>query len=184
MCPNMNNPTFEPTDEQKVIIKTDEDTIVVSNPGTGKTFTLALKVMELLQSNVEPEDILCITFTEKAQKEMFEKISSLAKERKIPISKILKIKIHTFHSFALQYLKEVGLISGNIIGNNFLRFSILESFVANQALNYGKGYIISDIVPKVENATRYMKNFGVTPDKIDLGDAKDELEKIRKILKS
>ena len=178
MCPNMNSPTFEPTDEQKAIIKTNEDTIVVSNPGTGKTFTLALKVMELLQSNVEPEDILCITFTEKAQKEMFEKISSLAKERKIPISKILKIKIQTFHSFALRYLKEVGLISGNIIGNNFLRFSILESFVANQALNYGKGYIISDIVPKVENATRYMKNFGVTPDKIDLGDAEDELKKL------
>ena len=171
----MTDPSPSPTDEQKEIIKTSEDTIVVSNPGTGKTFTLALKVMELLQSNVEPEDILCITFTEKAQKEMFEKISSLAKERKIPISKILKIKIHTFHSFALRYLKEVGLISGNIIGNNFLRFSILESFVANQALNYGKGYIISDIVPKVENATRYMKNFGVTPDKIDLGDAEEEL---------
>jgi len=178
MCPNMNSPAFEPTDEQKAIIKTDEDTMVVSNPGTGKTFTLALKVMELLQSKVEPEDILCITFTEKAQKEMFEKISSLAKERKIPISKILKIKIHTFHSFALRYLKEVGLISGNIIGNNFLRFSILESFVANQALNYPKGYIISDIVPKVENAMRYMKNFGVTPDKIDLDDAEDELEKL------
>ena len=178
MCPNMNSPAFEPTDEQKAIIKTNEDTIVVSNPGTGKTFTLALKVMELLQSKVEPEDILCITFTEKAQKEMFEKISSLAKERKIPISKILKIKIHTFHSFALRYLKEVGLISGNIIGNNFLRFSILESFVANQALNYGKGYIISDIVPKVENATRYMKNFGVTPDKIDLDDAEEELKKL------
>ena len=178
MCPNMNSHAFEPTDEQKAIIKTNEDTIVVSNPGTGKTFTLALKVMELLQSKVEPEDILCITFTEKAQKEMFEKISSLAKERKIPISKILKIKIHTFHSFALRYLKEVGLISGNIIGNNFLRFSILESFVANQALNYGKGYIISDIVPKVENATRYMKNFWVTPDKIDLDDAEEELKKL------
>jgi len=45
MCPNMNSPVFEPTDEQKAIIKTNEDTIVVSNPGTGKTFTLALKVM-------------------------------------------------------------------------------------------------------------------------------------------
>ena len=60
---------------------------------------------------------------------MFEKISLKAKEEKIPISKILKIKIHTFHSFARRYLMEVGLISGNIIGNNFLRFSILESFV-------------------------------------------------------
>ena len=72
----MTDPSPSPTDEQKEIIKTSEDTIVVSNPGTGKTFTLALKVMELLGNQVEPEDILCITFTEKAQKEMFEKISS------------------------------------------------------------------------------------------------------------
>ena len=51
------NPLPPPTDEQKDIIKTGENTIVVSNPGTGKTFTLALKVMELLGNQVEPEDI-------------------------------------------------------------------------------------------------------------------------------
>ena len=178
MCPNMNSPAFEPTDEQKAIIKTDENTIVVANPGTGKTSTLALKVLELLQSNVEPDEILCMTFTEKAQKEVFEKINQLGKKRNVPLSKILKIKIHTFHSFALQYLKEVGLISGNVIGNNFLRFSILESFIANKALNYPKGYIIGDTVPKVENAIRYMKNFGITPDKINLNDATKKLKKI------
>jgi len=171
------NPLPPPTDEQKDIIKTGEDTIVVSNPGTGKTFTLALKVMELLGNQVEPEDILCITFTEKAKREMFEKIYEMSKG-KFPVSDILKIKIHTFHSFARRYLMEVGLISGNIIGNNFLRFSILESFVANQALNYSKGHIISDVVPKVENAIRYMKNFGITPDKIDPDDAEDKLEKL------
>ena len=169
-----NNPKFEPTDEQKAIIKTDENTIVVANPGTGKTSTLALKVMELLQSNVEPDEILCITFTEKAQKEVFEKINKLAKG-KVTLSNIMKIKIHTFHSFALQYLKEVGLISGNIIGNNFLRFSILESFIANKALNYPRSYIIGDTVPRVENAIRYMKNFGITPDKINLNDATKKL---------
>ena len=63
-----NSPKFEPTDEQKAIIKTDENTIVVANPGTGKTSTLALKVMELLQSNVEPDEILCMTFTERRKK--------------------------------------------------------------------------------------------------------------------
>jgi len=178
-----NSPKFEPTDEQKAIIKTDENTIVVANPGTGKTSTLALKVMELLQSNVEPDEILCLTFTEKAQKEVFVKINRLAKG-KVPLSKILKIKIHTFHSFALQYLKEVGLISGNVIGNNFLRFSILESFIANKALNYPKGYIIGDTVPKVENAIRYMKNFGITPDKINLNDATKKLKKLHDVNRS
>ena len=61
MMTDTNPSPIELTDEQKAIIKTDENTIVVANPGTGKTSTLALKVMELLQSNVEPDEILCLT---------------------------------------------------------------------------------------------------------------------------
>ncbi|KAF6247224.1 hypothetical protein C6990_05810 [Nitrosopumilus sp. b3] len=48
--------------------------MVVSNPGTGKTTTLSLKEIKLLTDGVNPEDILCITFTEKAKKEMFNEI--------------------------------------------------------------------------------------------------------------
>ena len=67
------NPSkFEPSPEQKAIIESKGDTIVVSNPGTGKTFTLSRKVIDLLENGVEPEDILCITFTEKA-KDVFAK---------------------------------------------------------------------------------------------------------------
>ena len=48
----------DPTDEEKAIIKTDEDTIVVANAVTGKTYTLALKVIKLLENHVEPDEIL------------------------------------------------------------------------------------------------------------------------------
>ena len=78
MSSNMKNRLPEPTDEQKAIIKTDEDTIVVANPGTGKTYTLALKVIKLLENHVEPENILCITFTEKAKKEMYQQIHEMS----------------------------------------------------------------------------------------------------------
>ena len=67
---NSNPSPVELTDEQKAIVETDEDTIVVSNPGTGKTTTLSAKVIKLLEDGVEPENILCITFTVKAKKEM------------------------------------------------------------------------------------------------------------------
>ena len=169
--------SIELSDEQKAIVETDEDTIVISNPGTGKTFTLALKVIRLLENGIDPEDILCITFTDKARQEMFEAIYGMSKG-KFPDSTVMKINIHTFHSFAYNYLLDVGLISGDIIKDNILKFSILESFVANQALHYGKAYIISDIVPKVRNAIRYIKSFGLLPDKIDLKDAEAEIEKL------
>ena len=161
---------FKLSVEQKAILASKGNTMVVSNPGTGKTTTLALKVMDLLKSGVDPEQILCITFTAKAKKEMFDKIFSMA-QGKFPDSDIMKLNIHTFHGFAFNYLTEAGLISSDIIGNNFLRYSILESFIENDALNYGKDYIINTIVPKVENAIRYIKSFGITPDKIDVKNA-------------
>ena len=58
-----------PSAEQQAIIDSKENTMVVSNPGTGKTTTLALKVIDLLENEVNPEEILCLTFTAKAKKE-------------------------------------------------------------------------------------------------------------------
>jgi len=162
------NPSkFKPSDEQKAILESKGDIMVVSNPGTGKTTTLSLKVIDLLENGAKPEDILCITFTIKAKKEMVDKIFEMS-QGKFSDADILKIKIHTFHAFAWDYLTEAGLLSSEIIGNNILRYSILESFIENKALNWGKSYIIDTILPKVENSIRYIKAFGITPDKIDM----------------
>ena len=98
---------------------------------------------------------------------MFDTIYGFAKG-KFPDSHIMKIKIHTFHGFTNDYLKENGFISGDLVGGNILRYTILQSFINNKALHYPKNYIISDILGKVENGIRYAKSFGITPDKIDL----------------
>ena len=87
----MNNSTLEikPTSEQQTIIGSKESTIVVYS-GTGKTTALDLKVMDLLESGVNSEEILCITFITKAKK-MFDKIYSMA-QGKFSDSKMLKEK--------------------------------------------------------------------------------------------
>ncbi|MGB6462837.1 MAG: ATP-dependent DNA helicase [Nitrosotalea sp.] len=166
---------MQPSQEQDAIILSDKNTIVTANPGTGKTTTLSWKVMRLLENGVKPENILCITFTEKAKKEMFEKIFEMSKG-KFPDSEIMKLNIHTFHSFAYNYLVDAGLTTREIIGNNAMRFSILESFEKSKAFNYGKDYIISEIVPKTENAIRYIKSFGITYDKINIEKASSVIE--------
>ena len=178
-----NSPKFVPSPEQKAIIESKGDTMVVSNPGTGKTTTLSLKVIDLLENGVKPEDILCLTFTAKAKKEMFDKIFEMSRG-KFSDSVIMKIKIHTFHGFAFDYLTDAGLVSGDHIGNNLLRYSILQSFIDNKALTYGKSYIIQTMVGKVENAIRYIKNYGITPDKIDLNKTAKAIEVIHKPTKA
>ncbi|CAE6492555.1 UvrD-helicase domain-containing protein [Candidatus Nitrosotenuis uzonensis] len=167
--------SLQPSKEQAEILNSDRNTIVISNPGTGKTTTLSMKVMSLLESGVKPEEILCITFTEKAKKEMFDAIFKMAKG-KLSDSDLMKLNIHTFHSFAYNYLVDAGLVTGDIVGNNVMRYSILGSFESNKAFNYSKDYIISDIVPKTENAIRYIKSFGITPDKIDVEKAQSLLD--------
>ena len=162
------NLEFKPSVEQQAIIDSKVNTLVVSNPGAGKTTTLALKVIDLLKNDVSPEKILCITYTAKAKKEMFDTIFKMAKEQRISESITLKINIRTFHGMALDYLTNAGFISGKIVGNNLLRYSILESFESNKALNYDQDTIIKRYLGKMDNSIRYIKSFGITPDKIDL----------------
>ena len=57
--------------------------LILANPGTGKTTTLATRVIQLLKEGAKPNDILCITFTEKAANEMSQKIRLLAEEEKL-----------------------------------------------------------------------------------------------------
>lgn len=161
---------MQPSQEQEEIIHLDKNTIVISNPGTGKTTTLSWKVMKLLENGVKPENILCITFTEKAKKEMFDKILEMSKGV-FPETEIMKLNIHTFHGFAFSYLTDAGIISRELVGNNAMRFSILGSYESNKAFTYEKEYLITDIVPKSENAMRYIKSFGITHDKIDINKA-------------
>ena len=156
-----------PSKEQKAILAIKKDTIVISNPGTGKTTTLAFKVLDLLDSGVNPEEIMCLTFTTKAKKEMQDKLYEMA-EGKYPESIIIQVNVNTFHGFASNYLVDAGFISGDVVGNNLLRYSILESFLDNKALHYDKKYIINHLIGKLESAIRHMKTFGITHDKINI----------------
>ncbi len=151
-----------------------KNTLITANPGTGKTTILAKRVIELLKEGVKGEDIICMTFTEKAANEMRERINETVKESKLNI-KTNKITVNTFHSYAYSYLKEINEAK-NIAGNNMIRYSILKSFINSNAFTYSLDYIINDIVPKTENAIRYLKSFGILPEDIDMVGTLAELE--------
>jgi DNA helicase-2/ATP-dependent DNA helicase PcrA len=148
--------------------------LIKANPGTGKTSSLADRVVELMNNGVSEKDILCLTFTNKAVDEMFEKISQKFKEKRIEMSRINGLTISTFHSFCNTYFSEQGK-EYELVSNNFIRFSIFKSFERNDAFNYDRDYIIQEMVPKVENAIRYIKSFGITPEDIDKEDIEEKL---------
>ena len=76
--------------------------LVLAGAGSGKTSVLTERIMHLIKEhNVSPDAILGLTFTNKAAKEMRNRIS-----KKIGNSKASQIPLLTFHSFCLNILKE------------------------------------------------------------------------------
>lgn len=77
----------------------DGNLLIVAGPGSGKTKTIINKIAFLLDKNVNPKNILALTFTNKAAKEMKERLRKLCGE------KAENVFLSTFHSFALRTLK-------------------------------------------------------------------------------
>ncbi|UCG77446.1 MAG: UvrD-helicase domain-containing protein [Nitrospirota bacterium] len=61
------------------IIQPDNNIALRASAGSGKTYALSLRVINLLLRGVDPERILCITFTNKATNEMFQRIITVLK---------------------------------------------------------------------------------------------------------
>ena len=76
--------------------------LVVAGPGTGKTKVITHRIAHLIhQHGVPPEQILAVTFTNKAAQEMLDRIKDL-----LGTTQGLDVKIHTFHAFCVGLLRE------------------------------------------------------------------------------
>ena len=93
--------------------------LILAGAGAGKTKTIVERVINIIKSGIEPKNILCVTFTNKASKEMLHRIHQRMVEEKLIenddenflnhffIKSNLPM-IKTFHSLGLYILKEYG----------------------------------------------------------------------------
>jgi DNA helicase-2/ATP-dependent DNA helicase PcrA len=97
----MSDQPYTSNHNQKLAIEHNEGPLlIVAGAGTGKTYTLIEKIKHLISSKkAKPEDILCLTFTEKAAYEMEERV-----DRALPYG-YFQMWISTFHAFADDILK-------------------------------------------------------------------------------
>ncbi|MGE5893622.1 MAG: UvrD-helicase domain-containing protein [bacterium] len=68
------------------IIDPGRNVALKASAGSGKTFALSLRVINLLLHGVHPENILCITFTNKATNEMYQRVISLLRSLAFELS--------------------------------------------------------------------------------------------------
>ncbi|MDZ5043633.1 3'-5' exonuclease [Clostridium perfringens] len=87
-------------EQQKVVNEQKNNIILLASAGTGKTNTLAERVTSIIKNgNSKPSEILCITFTNKACKEMSDRVM------KIVGGEAKDIIIRTFHSFCFDVVR-------------------------------------------------------------------------------
>src|SRR6202045_4688928 len=111
--------------------------LVIAGAGSGKTRTLTYRVAYLLENGIDPRNILLLTFTNKAARQMLDRVANL-----LPVD-ASGIWGGTFHS----------------IGNRILRRH-------GSALGYGSGFTIMDREDQKDLINTVVADIGIDPKEI------------------
>ncbi|MCR6515622.1 UvrD-helicase domain-containing protein [Clostridium sp. LY3-2] len=124
-------------EQLKVINELDKNIYLVAPAGTGKTNTLAIRISKIIKENrCSLKEILCITFTNKACKEMEERVLFELSKSDETKSLVKDITVKTFHGFCLQILKEEAKKKTDI----FTDFTIYDEEDSLETLKFLKYY--------------------------------------------
>ena len=106
--------------------------LILAGAGSGKTRTLTHKIAHLVDQKINPNNILAITFTNKAAAEMRERIEELVGEG------ASQITARTFHSLCYIILKKdyscVGLRSGFTIYDDVDQSKLIKNIIESNSL--------------------------------------------------
>jgi ATP-dependent DNA helicase UvrD/PcrA len=139
--------------EQGDAVKTIKGPVLVlAGAGTGKTRVITFRIAHMIDEGIDPKNILGMTFTNKAAREMKERLGSL-----VDSDKADKVTIGTFHSFCGKVLRK------EIKRLHYLpNFSIIDDSDQNGLIRQAAaalGYAKNEVpVPLVKNYISNMKN--------------------------
>ena len=99
-------PIFDSLNDKQVeaVKATEGPVLILAGAGSGKTKTLTHRIAYLLSQGINPENILAVTFTNKAAEEMRTRVKNLLGNVKCQMSNV-NLFIGTFHSFGVKILR-------------------------------------------------------------------------------
>ena len=148
--------------QQRLAVETLEGPLLVlAGAGSGKTKTLTHRIANLIFHGVEQKHILAVTFTNKAAREMRERLAAILD---VPNSRDFMPYMGTFHSICVKILRieseAIGLSRSFTIYDTDDQLSLIRRIIKTLNLSDDKS-----LKPKiVQSAISDAKNAGKTPD--------------------
>ena len=145
--------------------------MVIAGPGSGKTELLGLRIANILrQTDAKAEDILCLTFTDAAAKNMRERLAGLIGKD------AYRVAIHTFHSFGSEIINRhpecfyQGAVYAPI--DDITKLGIIEDIIKElkwdsrlKSYHPQQGYTyLSDVINRIDD----IKKGGLSPEEFEL----------------
>ncbi|MEO2068885.1 MAG: UvrD-helicase domain-containing protein [Desulfurobacteriaceae bacterium] len=157
-------------EQREAVLHFDSPLLILAGAGSGKTRVITYKIAYMVKAlSFEPQRILAITFTNKAAREMKERVSNL-------LGLDTPIWVSTFHSFCVKLLRReaetVGLSRNFLILDTDDKKRILKEIIKdlNLDLELYTPAAISSIISNVKNGTQSLEEI--------------EIDKIKEIFKA
>lgn len=144
--------------QRDAVVYKDGTSLVIAGAGSGKTRVLTYKIVDLLSNGYEPYRIMALTFTNKAAREMKERIATLVGPKVAS-----RLWMGTFHSIFLRLLRSnaelIGFKPGFTIYDTTDSRSLIKMIIKELLLD-DKVYKPATVAAAISNA----KNAMISPD--------------------
>lgn len=107
--------------QKKAVLTMEGPLLIVAGAGAGKTKTIVHRICHLIENGVAPSAILAVTFTNKAAKEMRERVITQIQHIPAALREESTPFVSTFHSLGVFLLRKFGAYDGTV-----KRFTILD----------------------------------------------------------
>jgi ATP-dependent DNA helicase Rep len=124
--------------QREAVLYTRGPLLVLAGAGSGKTRVISAKIAHLVGQDVAPARIAAITFTNKAAREMRERVDALLRKRG-QASAAADVAISTFHALGLRLVRSEARLVGRRPGFSVLDPSDLEPIVAELVATADRG---------------------------------------------
>lgn len=150
--------------QREAVLDFDHNLLILACAGSGKTRTITSKIAYALEQGLyKPHQILAVTFTNRAAKEMRDRISQMLPEQNLSM-----LEMRTFHSFGAFLLRRFGEEAG--LSDNFCIYddddslALLSTFIKVDKKDL-RGY---------QKSISKAKDLGLTPQSKDLAEINED----------